>query len=135
MEQFGESLMKNLINELQDSKRKMEEKLNHLMIQTKLYAELVQNTSREKNQTPNWTYIDFRAVMEENKNAELIEVKEKKLRLKNLVIHGVEEPSNDNKDDAIKSDDIYVNNFIATLKVTSTVKSAPRISLPAQDKN
>ena len=135
MEQFGESLMKNLINELQDSKRKMEEKLNHLMIQTKLYAELVQNTSREKNQTPNWTYIDFRAVMEENKNAELIEVKEKKLRLKNLVIHGVEEPSNDNKDDAIKSDDIYINNFIATLKVTSTVKSAPRISLPAQDKN
>ena len=73
--------------------------------------------------------------MEENKNAELIEVKEKKLRLKNLVIHGVEEPSNDNKDDAIKSDDIYINNFIATLKVTSTVKSAPRISLPAQDKN
>ena len=135
MEQFGESLMKNLINELQDSKRKMEEKLNHLMIQTKLYAELVQNTSREKNQTPNWTYIDFRAVMEENKNAELIEVKEKKLRLKNLVIHGVEELSNDNKDDAIKSDDIYINNFIATLKVTSTVKSAPRISLPAQDKN
>ena len=95
----------------------------------------MQNTSQEKNQAPNWTYIDFRAIMEETKNAELIEVKEKKLRLKNLVIHGVEEPSNDNKDDAIKSDDIYINNFIATLKVTSTVKSASRISLPAQDKN
>ena len=122
MEQFGESLMKNLINELQDSKRKMEEKLNHLMIQTKLYAELVQKTSREKNQTPNWTYIDFRAIMEETKNAELIEVKEKKLRLKKLVIHGVEESSNDNKDDAIKSGNIYINNFIAALKVPSTVK-------------
>ena len=55
MEQFGENLMKNLLNELQDSKREMEEKLNHMMTQTKSYAELVQNTSQEKNQTPNGT--------------------------------------------------------------------------------
>ena len=55
MEQLGENLMKNLLNELQDSKREMEEKLNHMMTQTKSYAELVQNTSQEKNQTPNGT--------------------------------------------------------------------------------
>ena len=36
MEQRGENLMKNLLNELQDSKREMEEKLNHVMIQTKV---------------------------------------------------------------------------------------------------
>ena len=95
----------------------------------------MQNTSQEKNQTPNGTYIDFRAIMEETKNAELVEEKEKKLRSKNLIIHGDEESSSDNKDDAIKSDDIYINNFIAALKVTSTVKSASRIGLPAQDKN
>ena len=35
MEQFGENLLENLPNELQDSKREMEEKLNHVMIQTK----------------------------------------------------------------------------------------------------
>ena len=73
--------------------------------------------------------------MEETKNGELVEEKEKKLRTKNSIIHGVEESSSDNKDDAIKSDDIYINNFIAALKVTSTVKSASRIDLPAQDKN
>ena len=73
--------------------------------------------------------------MEETKNAELVEEKEKKLRSKNLIIHGVEESSSDNKDDAIKSDDIYINNFIAALKVTSTAKSASRIGLPAQGKN
>ena len=33
MEQFGENLIKNLLNELQDSKIEMEEKLNHVMIQ------------------------------------------------------------------------------------------------------
>ena len=105
------------------------------MIQTKSYAESVQNTSQEKNQTSNGTYIDFRAIMEETKNVELVEEKEKELRSKNLINYGVEESSSDNKDDAIKSDDIYINNFIAALKVTSTVKSASRIGLPAQDKN
>ena len=78
MEQLGENLMKNLLNELQDSKREMEEKLNHVMIQTKSYAESVQNTSQEKNKTPDRTHIDFRAIMEETKNAELVEEKEKK---------------------------------------------------------
>ena len=73
--------------------------------------------------------------MEETKNSELVEEKEKKLRSQNLIIHGVEESSGDNKDDAIKSDDIYINNFIAALKATSTAKSASRIGLPAQDKN
>ena len=70
--------MKNLFNELQDSKREIEEKLNHVMIQRKSCAESVQNTSQEKNQSPNGTHIDFRAIMEETKNAEL--VKEKKRR-------------------------------------------------------
>ena len=65
--------------------------------------------------------------MEETKNGKLVEEKEKKLRSKNSIVHGVEESSSDNKDDAIKSDDIYINNFIAALKVTSTVKSASRL--------
>ena len=128
MGQLGENLMKNLLNELQDSKGEMEEKLNHVMIQTKSYTESVQNTSQEKNQTPNGTKIDFRAIMEETKNAELVEEKEKNN-------HGVEESSSNNKDDHIKSDDIYINNFIAAVKVISTVKSASRIGLPVQDKN
>ena len=135
MEQFQKNLMKNLLNELQDSKREMEKKLNHVMIQTKSYTESVQNTSQEKNQTPNGTYIDFCAIMEETKNTELVEEKEKKFCSKNFIIHGVEDCSNHNKDGAIKSDDIYISNFIAALRVTSTVKSASRIGLLAQEKN
>ena len=64
--------------------------------------------------------------MEETKNTELVEEKEKELRSKNVIIHGVEESSGDNKDDAIRYHDIYRNNFIAGLKVTFTVKSASR---------
>ena len=55
----------------------MEEKLNHLMIQTKSYTESVQNTPQEKNQTPNGAMIDFGAIMEETNNAELVEKKER----------------------------------------------------------
>ena len=73
--------------------------------------------------------------MEETKNAQLVEEKEKKLRSKKLIIHGVEKSFSENKDDVIKSDDTYINNFIAALKITSTVKSASRIGLPAPDKN
>ena len=86
MEQLGENLMKNVFNELQDSKREIEEKLNHVMIQRKSCAESVQNTSQEKNQSPNGTHIDFRAIMEETKNAELVKEKEKKFCSKNLII-------------------------------------------------
>ena len=89
MEQIGENLMKNLLIELKDSEREMEEKLKHAVIQIKSYAESVGNTSQEKSQTPNKTYIDFRAIMEETNNAELAEEKEKKMCSKNLIIHGV----------------------------------------------
>ena len=46
--------------------------------------------------------------MEETKNAELVKEKEKKLCFENLIIHGVEKSSSDNKDGAIKSDDIDI---------------------------
>ena len=67
MEQIGEKLMINLLIKLEDSKREMVEKLNHVKIQTKSYAKSVQNSSQEKNQTPNGRYIDFCAIMEETK--------------------------------------------------------------------
>ena len=56
--------------------------------------------------------------MEETNNVALVEEKERKLRSKNSIIHSVK------KDDDIKSDNIYIDNVIAALKVTSTVKSA-----------
>ena len=52
MKQLGENLIKNLLNEIQGSKREIEEKLNHEMIKTKSYAKSVQNTSQEKIKPP-----------------------------------------------------------------------------------
>ena len=94
MEQFWENLMKNLLDKLQDSKKEMKEKLNHVMVQRKSYAESVQSTTQEKNHTPNETYIDFRAIMEGSKNAEIVEEKERysvprtslSMMLKNLLV-------------------------------------------------
>ena len=56
--------------------------------------------------------------MEETNNVGLGEEREKKLRSKNSIIHSVKESSSDKKDDAIKSDNIYIDNVIAALKVT-----------------
>ena len=47
----------------------------------------------------------------------------------------VSESSSDNKDDVIKSDNIFTNSFLAASKVISTVKSVSRIGLPVQGKN
>ena len=99
-EQIGEIPMKNLLNEIQDSKREMGVKLNQALTKTKSYALPVQNaTTSEKNQTSIETNIVVRANMVETKNAELIE--------------GVEESSRVNNDDAIKSDDVYITKFTA----------------------
>ena len=99
-EQIGEIPMKNLLNEIQDSKREMGVKLNQALTKTKSYAQSVQNaTTSEKNQTSIETNIVVRANMVETKNAELIE--------------GVEESSRVNKDDAIKSDDVFITKFTA----------------------
>ena len=99
-EQIGEIPMKNLLNEIQDSKREMGLKLNQALTKTKSYAQSVQNaTTSEKNQTSIETNIVVRANMVETKNAELIE--------------GVEESSRVNKDDAIKSDDVFISKFTA----------------------
>ena len=61
------------------------------MTQTKSYAESIQNDPpSEINQAPTATNFDFRVIMEETKNAELIEEKDKKLGSKNFIIQGVE---------------------------------------------
>ena len=56
--------------------------------------------------------------MEETNNVALVEEREKKLRSKSSIIHSVKESSSDKKGDAIKSDNIYIDNVIAALKVT-----------------
>ena len=82
-------LMKKLLKELQDNKREKEDKLNQVIIQTKSCADQCKIPHKRTNQTPNGTYIEFSTIMEETKNAELVEEKEKKLHSKNLIIHGV----------------------------------------------
>ena len=73
--------------------------------------------------------------MEETKNAELVEEKEKKLRSKNLIIHGVENVLVATGMMLLNLTISILSNFVAALKVSYTVKSASRIGLPAQDKN
>lgn len=63
-----------------------------------------------------------RVITEKTKNAEEKETQEKKLCLKNIIIHGVAESSSVSKDDRVKSGDVYRTNFTAALKVRFTIK-------------
>ena len=52
----------------------------------------------------------------------ILRKKEKKLCSKNIIIHGVAEPSSVSKDERVKSGDVYKTNFTAALKVRFTIK-------------
>ena len=116
-------LMKKLLKELQDNKREKEDKLNQVIIQTKSCAESMQNTTQENKSNSqrdiHWVFYHH------GRNQECRTSWRKREETP------FEESSSDKKYDAIKSDDVSINNFIAALKVTSTVKSALRINLAA----
>lgn len=66
----------------------MEENLNQVIIQTKSYAESVQNgTTSEKNQTTIEKNIDLSAIMKETKNAKLTHKKRRNLTLRKVFQH------------------------------------------------
>lgn len=79
--------MKNVLNRLQDSKREMEEKLNQAITDTKSYAESVENApTSEKYLTTIGKNIDLSTIMEETKNAKLIEKKRRNLTMGNIFL-------------------------------------------------
>ena len=79
--------MKNVLNRLQDSKRDMEEKLTPAITDTKSYAESVENApTSEKYLTTIGKNIDLSTIMEETKNAKLIEKKRRNLTMGNIFL-------------------------------------------------
>ena len=80
--------------------------MNIVMAQNKTYAESVQSTQPSGDgeivYNPR-TNTDFRTIMIETRNEEPAEEREKKLRLSNLILHGVSEASSNDKSEAKKN--------------------------------
>ena len=74
---------------------------------------------------------DFRKIMQEARNDERIEEREKERRSKNFIIHGLDEKGDDN--DARKEHDAkMIDNFLETVGVASKPVSITRLGKPNQ---
>ena len=110
--------------------------VDKVMNENKTYAESVKNMQPSSNiQCSPTDYIDFRTIMKEAKNEELAEESDKKLRKRNIMLHGVKEADSTDIVDSNKSDEEYVKSFIGALEVTPTCKSVFRIGRPGLNKN
>ena len=108
LDQIGTSLTEFLLKELHENNKEIEEKMNIVMAQNRTYAESVQNTQPSGNGETVFnpkTNTDFRSIMIETRNEELAEESEKKLCSPNLILHGVNEASNNDKSEAKKADE------------------------------
>ena len=117
IDDIGKSLRETLLKEVQNSNTKIENKLNEV---TKTYAEsLLQNAQPSSDQASTPTIAtDFRTIMEVTRNEDLAEENEKKLRVCNLIIHGVNESTSNDNTEVKKHDVAFVSNLIETVRVT-----------------
>lgn len=136
IEQIGKTLEETILKQVNDNNQLIEEKLKEVMVYTKSYAESAKN-----NLIPNGTPVEpagnvnLRTIMHEARNEELAEERDKKLRSANIILHGVNEINNTNKDEAKMADGKYMMEFFDAVGVNVTYKSLIRLGKPDPNKN
>ena len=91
LEQVGNVIKVSLLQQVHENNKKMEEKLNQVMTENKSYADTLKKNLFERDNQSNAGCSDFRSIIKENKNDELITETERQLRVTNIIIHGVGE--------------------------------------------
>ena len=88
------------MREVRDNNKKIEEKMNEVMSESRAYAETVTNVKPSGNcaSKPDQN-TDFRAIMMKARNDELAHESDKKLRSSNIILHGVLGAANNDKDE------------------------------------
>ena len=136
--EVGKSLEETLIKKVEENNIEIDKKLNLVMSQTKTYAELAKNTKvtgdtqsahpeiPDSSTTVN-VPANLRSIMRDAKNDQLTEENERKQRCRNLILHGVSEYIGADKDEAKKSDEEYIKNFIGAVRVAAQIKLVMRI--------
>ena len=74
---MGEKLKKSVVDELQNNKKYIDEKLDSIIKDNKSHAEI--NTTEP---------TEFRSILQEARNKQLVEEKQKEKRINNFLIHG-----------------------------------------------
>ena len=124
------NLKESILAEVSKNNKRMEDKINEVVIAHKSYADTVKNTEE------GWTTVppnNFHAMIREERNEQLAEETDKKLRSCNIVLHGLAELITDNKLDAKKHDDTLIDVFITDLGLEVNYKSTTRLGKRNED--
>ena len=118
--QIGKTIKDSLVKEIQNNNKMMEEKLmSHQQPVEPAKKSDFNGTSNPWNQAPQ--AVDFRTILQETQNEQLNEANDQKIRAKNIIIHGVVEDTNAEKEITKKNDEDFVKNFL-TIVTTDNVK-------------
>ena len=113
IDQVGDTLKESVSKQIEANNLEMEKKLNFVLAQNKSYSDSVKNIQTSTGAAiPNTGATDFRSIMKETRNAELAEESEKKRRVCNFIIHGVDEKNDTDKNENKKQDEDYVHTHL-----------------------
>ena len=132
---IGKGIKESLLHEVQENNKQMEEKLNKVLNQRVTYADSVRSEESGVNQSNPTEITDFRTIIKEARNEELAEQTEKRRRACNIILHGVNEAVDADRNEAKKHAETFINSFIDTIKVTTTFKSVLRLGKASPSKN
>ena len=137
IDRLGTCLKETLLEVVEDNNSKLENKLNEVLYAQRTYASAAQGSAERTPGQPNIPVNhahaqnnDFRSIVRATKNEELKEIK---LRSRNLILHGVPEPCRNVSAENKKMDEEYVVKFIDAVQVAVTFKSISRIGRPDQE--
>ena len=128
-----ERIKQTVVNELEKNKKIIDDKLDIIMKENKSYAESVKGSLKANETTPNGV-TNFKSILEEAKNEELVEEREKQKRSCNFIIHGLEEVSND-ADELKDNDAALVELFFEKINTQARPTKVYRLGKPAPNKN
>ena len=81
--------------------------------------------SIKQNIKPNEQVVDFRKIMEDTKNEELVQQKEREARAHNVIIHGL--PEEADSTDGKEGDMTTINEFLTNIEVAAKPDSVTRL--------
>ena len=124
--QIGKELQNTFIKQVEENNKRLEEKIQVVVNQGKTFADIAKTTTQPNgNKITNTSCL--RDIMGEAKNEELNEERDKQLRLKNLIIHGVKENSGESSEADKEADESYLSGLLQTIGVKTTYKSLTRL--------
>ena len=126
-----ERVKQTMVKELENRNKVMDGKLDTAIKETKTYAQSLNVYSVESSGVG---VPDFRSILQEAKNDERVEEREKEKRTNNFIIHGLEEEGT-SIENVKNNDKNMVKLFFQKINIENKPKSFYRLGIPAPGKN